>query len=193
MENSPIIEINDFISTSTCEMILHLCDNSDVSEEKIPMHFVGSKISFATNATQNAFKKLYKQTRLKFSDTNIHSVIENAISHHNSQQMTILLNNTFTYVKYDDGGWMPKHNDSYKDNSATHTIIIYLNDDYTNGEIFIKENDVETKIVPKIGKAIIFKSDEIPNGCHVVTGTKKILVGTIAVINAVTTSTSPAV
>ena len=156
------------------------------------LRVVATGVVFSNDQVQSFLKRQFKQTRLKFSDTELHSIIDDAISQHNHQQMTVLLNDAFTYVKYDDGGSMPKHTDGYKDGYATHTIIVYLNDDYTDGEIYVKEGDVETKIVPKIGKAIIFKSNEILNGCYVVRGIKKILIGTISVIDAVVPATSPA-
>jgi len=192
MDDSRVIEIDDFISASTCEMIISMCESKDIPEDKMNLIEAATGTVLASDRVHAFLKRQFKQTRLKFRDTNIHSVIDSAITHHNTQEMTILLNDLFTYVRYDDGGSMPKHTDDYKDTDATHTIIVYLNDAYTGGEVYIKENDVETKIVPKIGKAIIFESNEIPNGCHVVNGTKKILIGTIAVINAVITSASAA-
>ena len=78
--------------------------------------------------------------------------------------------------------YIAKHTDAYSEENVKYTIIIYLNDDYGNGETFVIENDTEIAISKKIGKALIFEGSKIIHGSREVIGNKNILIGKLILV-----------
>ncbi len=61
--------------------------------------------------------------------------------------------------KYSTGKSMGPHVDDYGNNDDPNiSVVLYLNDDYTGGELFFKEQNV--KIKPEAGSIVIFPSVE---------------------------------
>jgi hypothetical protein len=61
--------------------------------------------------------------------------------------------------KYSTGKSMGPHVDDYgNDDDPNISVVLYLNDDYTGGELFFKEQNV--KIKPEAGSIVIFPSVE---------------------------------
>ena len=85
------------------------------------------------------------------------------------------------YVKYYDDGYIAEHKDLYKNNSILLTLIIYLNDNYQQGETYFYNPKTKCclPIIVKKGKGIIFPGGEITHGCYKVKGIKKILIASL--------------
>lgn len=78
-------------------------------------------------------------------------------------------------VRYPEGGLFKPHIDTHKGNSQrAFTVIIYLNDDYKDGETSFP--DLNYKCVPKAGRVVLFLSTELHSGLPVIGGEKNIIV-----------------
>lgn len=151
-------EFDGFLSVNACHEINQKCENNkDV------------------RVCNNSFEKQY---RVKFTDLYLQRIITELFENKEELSGSFVLD-SFLYVKYENGGSIPTHKDAYNC-SATHTFIIYLNDDYENGETYIVDDDNITHYVnKKIGKIIIFEGKNKFHGCKKVIGVKKILVGKV--------------
>ena len=91
------------------------------------------------------------------------------------------INETFSYVRYNNDGLVENHYDKYINNNARFSILIYLNDEYDYGETYIyNENETKKITIPKkTGKCIIFDGSKLLHGCNRVTGIKNILIGSL--------------
>jgi hypothetical protein len=83
---------------------------------------------------------------------------------------------SFTYVKYYDGGYVPLHHDHYDGENPKFSVILYLNDNYENGETYIYKDNVKVPIVKKQGKIVIFEGSKILHGSEPVCGVKHVLI-----------------
>lgn len=90
--------------------------------------------------------------------------IENAIidcSSDYSKQLNVDIGSLapISISKYETGATMGKHVDSYDENGIeTISVVAYINDDYTGGEIEFPEQNI--KIKPSAGSVIIFPSKQ---------------------------------
>lgn len=150
-----IISYETFITSDQCKELIRLCESLDGEVDRHPM--------------------LVQQYRVKFRNETLRMEFRNLLPNYE-------INNRFTYVKYDNGGCVPVHCDEYSE-KVTHTALIYLNDDYGDGETYIVEDMCKKKINKKIGKIIIFKGNEIVHGCYPVIGTKNILLFGLIYLN----------
>lgn len=98
-------------------------------------------------------------------------------------------------IKYDIGGEYKRHHDFFHPNTdyyvdcmrqagqRTHTVILYLNDDFTGGQTFFEEQDV--MVTPQKGSMVMWTNIDINRnplyntihaGLPVISGTKYIMV-----------------
>ncbi len=78
-------------------------------------------------------------------------------------------------VQYPEGGMFLPHTDTHKGNSQrAFTVIIYLNDNYKDGETHFP--DLNYKCTPKTGRVLVFLSTQLHSGLPVVSGEKNIIV-----------------
>ncbi len=79
------------------------------------------------------------------------------------------------FTKYESGGFINDHTDGHVNigsQSSTHTLLIYLNDDYKGGELNIKNIG---SFHPSSGTVIIMNSDLLHNVNPVISGNKYLL------------------
>jgi len=176
MANSQVIEIDNFISKDTCESIICSCEAKSQNDVITVTH-----ADRKTDGQGMIALSLLNQHRIRFTDVSIQSIIQIAINALGHCSMTI--HDSFSYVRYENDGYVPEHLDKYNDKSATHSIIVYLNDDYDEGRTYIRQNNETKRIDPKIGKLLVFKGHELVHGCDKVNGIKKILVGKLTINN----------
>ena len=158
-------EISNFLPVEKCIELINICNGKDGKP------ILGSHVP--------------NQHRIKFFDEEIGVMIqrffdEQFSSNLSSFQFSVCQN--FSYVRYENGGHITRHTDSYSEKNVKYTIIMYLNDDYVDGETFIIQNETKTNIEKKIGKAFIFEGSNIVHGSNTVIGTKNILIGKIVEI-----------
>ncbi|KIO75818.1 hypothetical protein TH53_18125 [Pedobacter lusitanus] len=78
-------------------------------------------------------------------------------------------------VRYPVGGVFTPHTDTHKGNSQrAFTVIIYLNDNFSDGETSFP--DLDYKCSPKTGRVLLFLSTELHSGLPVAAGEKNIIV-----------------
>lgn len=162
-----------FIPIETCNTIIKLCENT---KGKVVVNGICS----------------INQYRIRFTDDVLAQIICDYLTHvdirylahvhaRKSDTKTIVYN-SFSYIRYENEGFVPLHTDIY-DEDANYTLIIYLNDDYENGQTYIMKDSIEIKIEKRIGKAVLFKGKELLHGSHKVHGIKKILIAKIKLTN----------
>lgn len=149
-----VYEIDNIIPSDKCDDIIYIVENA--------------------NLKNNACQTMRNQYRVKFSVTMLDGYINKIV---NGLELPINLNvsKQFSYVRYEHGGLIHTHIDSYDEKNVLYTLLIYLNDDYDNGETYLQDNDKTITIKKKKGKAVIFEGSMIPHGCREVKGTKRIL------------------
>lgn len=151
-------ELDRFLPQDQCDDIIKRC------EEK--------------NATPLSETFLQKQFRIKFHDTDIQSLLQKKLEENDDPFInTYNISSHFTYVRYDNGGYVPDHNDSYDEKNIRCSFLIYLNDNYENGETYMWINGKQETISKKTGKGIIFEGSKVLHGCYSVNGMKHILIG----------------
>jgi hypothetical protein len=97
---------------------------------------------------------------------------------------TLELSGFATIQRMQDGVELKSHTDQHTDPSIQHAAILYLNDDYVDGELFFENANIEIK--PKPGSLLLFPgNDEYRHGVrHVGKGPiRYVLVGFIKTTN----------
>jgi hypothetical protein len=83
------------------------------------------------------------------------------------------ISRNYTIKRYDPGKEIARHSDRKK-GDPTHTfdwtVLIYLNDDYTGGELYF--DSLDKTIIPSAGSIIFFSTDELHTAKKVLTGNK---------------------
>jgi hypothetical protein len=163
-----MITIDDLVSEEECNNIV-----SHITSEKYD-----SVIPRKSNESKVAFKH---QHRIKFTDSYLQTRMTDLLKEAGVQMQVC---RSFSYVDYEEGGYLPLHTDSYDETDATHVLILYLNDDYENGDTYIMPSIMPSitsgesakMIEKKTGKAVIFKGQKVPHGVYPVTrGHKRVL------------------
>jgi len=113
-------------------------------------------------------QKIIYSSQNEFNDSKFDSfiirTIKNAIiecSEDYSKRYSIDIGNLtpLSVSKYFEGQSMGPHVDSYGDDTKqVLSIVLYLNDDYTGGELYFKNQDI--KIKPEAGSLIAFPSTD---------------------------------
>ena len=86
------------------------------------------------------------------------------------------ISRNYTIKKYDAGKELHPHLDRNKDDknhTFDWTALVYLNDDYTGGELYF--NHLDKTISPTAGSIIFFSTDELHTAKKVLTGNKYFL------------------
>lgn len=66
--------------------------------------------------------------------------------------------NSFSFQRMQSGVELKSHVDQQTDPSIQYAAILYLNDDYTDGEVFFKKKNIELR--PKPGSLLVFPGNE---------------------------------
>jgi hypothetical protein len=153
-------EIENFVEKEKCDELIKICEKKNETQLKFDNQF---RIKFIDIIIQEMIQKIY--------NIKIKSILNS----------DFYINNTFSYVRYNNDGLVLSHHDKYVNNNAQFTILIYLNDEYDEGETYIyNENQTKKTTIPKkIGKCIIFDGSKLLHGCNQVKGIKNILIGSL--------------
>jgi len=161
MNSKLFTEIENFLEKEICDELIKICEKKN----------------------EKSIYNISNQFRIKFIDIIIQEMIQKI---YNEKIKLILnsdfyINDSFSYVRYNNDGLIISHYDKYLHNSAQFSILIYLNDEYDDGETYIY-NENQTKIITipkKTGKCIIFDGSKLLHGCNRVKGIKNILIGSL--------------
>jgi hypothetical protein len=66
--------------------------------------------------------------------------------------------NSFSFQRMQSGVELKSHTDQHTDPSIQYAAIIYINDNYSGGEVFFKNKNLDLK--PKAGSLLIFPGNE---------------------------------
>ncbi len=172
-------EIKNFLNKKECDYIISLINNNNFKSQVI-----GSK-----------GKSIYENSRTS-STSNLLITDEVVISVHKkiSDYLNIPIENgeSLQGQMYKPGEYFKPHQDAFSGNSyeahagtagnRTHTLMIYLNDDFEGGET--RFTNINKSVLPEVGKAVFWKNiDENKNiipesmheGCEVTSGKKYII------------------
>lgn len=149
-----LIEIDNFLTSKQCDEITKRIESKKIEPN-----------------TDQEFE-LQRQYRVKFDSESIKMIMDSQLE--KFQLKFSKLMESFSYVRYENDGYIPSHLDNLK---GEHVILIYLNDKYTNGETYLISGHNLKTIEKKKGKAFIFDGSKIVHGCFKVTGTKRIIIG----------------
>jgi len=90
--------------------------------------------------------------------------VDNLIQKSNPE---LQLNGLKTFQRMQEGVQLKSHTDQHTDPSIKYATIIYLNDDYVDGEFFFENKDIQLR--PKPGSLLIFPgNDEFEHGVRFV-------------------------
>jgi hypothetical protein len=151
--NSYVHEIDNLLSVQECCEINRIIETKHKDEPHT--------LIFPSNQLQTLVFK--DQLRFSFTDEKLASCIKDAINKHtmlqiNKDNFSYVydgVSNKFTYVNYAPGSKIIKHTDTYQENTTKFiilTCIIYLNDEYKEGETYYYMNGQKITIKKKIGK-----------------------------------------
>lgn len=92
------------------------------------------------------------------------SALDNAFKHYSNEIYPYAARNIkgkedrMSILKYEKAGYLPSHTD-HGSSSRTLSVVLYLNDNYTGGEITFPHVSGGTTIKPEAGSAIFFPSN----------------------------------
>jgi SM-20-related protein len=96
-------------------------------------------------------------------ETKFLNSIEDFVSHLNRTCYTGITSHEFQYAVYDIGSFFKKHIDQFQnDRSRQFSVVFYLSEKWDNddgGELLIYTEQGVTKIEPKPGRMVFFRSD----------------------------------
>ena len=154
-------EIENFLDKEKCDELIKICEKKN---EKSLDNFINQfRIKFIDIIIQEMIQKIYNEKIKLILNSDFY------------------INETFSYVRYNNDGLVENHYDKYLNNKARFSILIYLNDEYDDGETYIyNENETKKITIPKkTGKCIIFDGSKLLHGCNRVKGIKNILIGSL--------------
>jgi hypothetical protein len=137
---------------------------------------VFTKSKFGREDVENLVKEgLYEITsnwndkNLSFIDSKIHRDVDKRFNEVLSKSGENLMLSGFYFIqRMYDGVELVSHHDQNTDESIQHAAVIYINDDYNDGEIFWAKKNFEMK--PKSGDLLLFGGDpEWEHGVRFVT------------------------
>lgn len=186
-----VLVVEDFISKDHLLELVNIIKNTDEDEWKIE-YFKNLKPfcleKFGRDDVENLVAEGKFEITSNWEDKNL-NISEYEISYIVPKKLQDLVNKTDqnlevsglkTFQRMQDGVELKAHTDQHTDPSIRYATIIYINDDYSGGEIFFTNKNLELK--PKPGSLLIFPgNDEFDHGVrHVQSGPiRYVLVGFI--------------
>jgi hypothetical protein len=162
-----IFLVYDFLTKEEIDKIFKVINSS--SETDWTTHYMNGVIGLAKRKygredIDNLVNEGLIEITHHWVDKNL--LLESKISSPLSERVQKIFEND-TEIRFDgvgtiqrqyEGAPLREHVDNHADPSIEYAVIIYLNDDYTNGELFFSNLNFEIK--PPAGSAIIFPSGE---------------------------------
>lgn len=139
--------IDDFLTETECRELIDYCYKENLfSRSKVDL---SNGVEDTEHPTRTSFSAIIEDRNCELSKRlfiKASSILERPISQIEKIQC----------VRYYPTQQFGLHFDSSKENNREYTLLIYLNEDFSEGETFFPEIDL--KIKPKIGRCIIFKN-----------------------------------
>jgi len=160
-----IIIISNFLTPQETQLYLDQAIEDPLLQEE--MDLGDSKFSRSTWKNKQLAQKLYPKLIPHLPKLENHHLIKN-------------LSPRWYINRYLPGGFFYQHVDgtaSYDNQKSLYTFIIYLNDDFDQGEtlFYNKQDQIIKRIKPQAGLAIIFPQNILHSGNKVLNGSKYIM------------------
>lgn len=157
--------VDDFIDPA---LVVGLRDNLLRNRERGEMHAagIGKHFSFTRNLKIRGDKIHWidKKSTDKYERA-FNAQIQDFIKYLNRTCYTGINDFEFHYAYYDAGSFYQRHKDQFKsDQGRKFSLVTYLNDDWRpedEGNLILYLEDEEVNILPRGGRAVFFKSDEV--------------------------------
>lgn len=190
-----ILLVENFISKDEIHTIFDIINSVDDDEWK--KEYLGNLknfclLKFGRDDVENLvaegkfeITQNWEDKNLNILETKIHKVIYNRIqSLIEKTNDDLHLSGFATIQRMQHGVELKSHTDQNTDPSIQYATILYLNDDYKDGELFFKNKNIELK--PKSGSLLIFKgTSDFEHGVKIVGDgpIRYVLVGFIKINN----------
>lgn len=159
---------NDFISKKEIDEIIEQCELA-TEEEWSTYYFEGLKhfamLKFKTEDVETLVQEGRLEITEKWKDKNLKLENESIRQKLNDQVHNIFrLNDSLTFNGFGviqrqyEGAELTIHVDNHTDPSLDWAVIVYLNDNYSNGELIFPDRKIEIK--PKSGSMLMFPTHE---------------------------------
>ncbi len=181
-DGNKLFVIENFMDDVNCQDILECVNNID--KNKQPSYSIND--SYIFDKRQNVAKITSCNLSAKFQDALTRFPEIQTYENGDGIWNFVKVSNVMVSRKYRDGGKLPPHFDNYdleNDNIDLEevdimclTFVLYLNDDYNDGEFFYRDaGELKNIKTNNKGMLIIFPGSNILHGCRKVVGNKLIL------------------
>lgn len=160
-----IFLINDFVPNKTIKEVLALIENS--SQLDWESHYMNgvvdlAKRKYGRSDIENLVSEGLIEITEQWKDKNlslpfeISSILTKKIKNIFDYDKSLIFDGVGTIQRQYPGAELIEHIDNIADPSIEYAVIMYINDDYTDGELFFNNLDFEIK--PMRGSLLIFPS-----------------------------------
>lgn len=191
-----VISVENFLSKSELKELFDIINNA--SQEDWEIEYLGNLKAFCLNKFgRDDVDNLVKEGKFEITknwadkNLNITELLEDSNKFYRRLDLIMKKANSDlemrglkTIQRMYDGVELKSHTDQYTDPSIQYAAIIYLNDDYVDGELFFVNKDI--KLRPKPGTLLVFPgNEEFEHGVkHVGPGPMRyVIVGFIGVVD----------
>lgn len=163
-----IFLINNFISEDQLNRILHIARTA--SEEEWSHHYMDgvrsiAKLKFGRSDLENLVKEGLYEITSNWSDKNLYikdEILRDELNKKCQELFKFNDNLEFpgcgTIQRQYEGVPLTDHVDNHTDPSLEYALVIYLNEDYSDGEFFFVNKDIEFR--PPSRSALVFPTSE---------------------------------
>jgi hypothetical protein len=164
-----VLLIEDFLSKDELSEVLQIIDSTPEESWWVEYHknlktFCMTK--FGRDDVENLVKEgkfeitqNWQDKNFNISNEKIYKVIYNKLNDLIlKSKQDLVLSGFATIQRMQEGVELKSHTDQTTDPSIRYASILYLNDDYVDGELFFKNIDIELK--PKKGSLILFPGNQ---------------------------------
>jgi hypothetical protein len=160
--------VHDFISKDSINKIIDQCESA-TEDEWSTYYMEGLKnfsmLKFKRDDVDALVKEgklevteKWKDKNLKLSDTDVKEILNSQIHKICDADDSLKFNGLGVIQRQYQGAELTVHVDNHTDPSLVWAVIVYLNDDYSDGELIFPDRGIEIK--PKSGSMIIFPTHE---------------------------------
>jgi hypothetical protein len=190
-----VLLIKDFLSKEELSQIFSIINKTPEEDWYIEYHsnlkrfcmekFGRDDVDNLVSEGKFEITENWNDKNLNIQDNDIYKSVYQRLSRVVSiSDSSLELSGFATIQRMQEGVELKSHTDQHTDPSIQHAAIIYLNDDYIDGELFFENSNIEIK--PESGSLLLFPgNDQYKHGVrHVGKGPiRYVLVGFIKTIN----------
>jgi hypothetical protein len=166
--DTEIFLIHDFLTKEESDQIIKMAE--DATEEEWSTYYMDglrsfAKVKFGTDDIDTLVEQgkleithRWKDKNLMMTDMDLMQGLNKRLEALTEHIENLAFNGTGTIQRQYEGAELTVHVDNHTDPSLVYAAIIYVNDDYTDGELIFPTRDFEIK--PPAGALVIFPTHE---------------------------------